>query len=115
RPEADVAVALVDEEIRGRAVHELVAGLGDPLPLRRSDTLAVDVAGDGDLLEEDVLDPPLVDQAADLPDLLEARRVVPREIERRVRVRHRPFREHLLNLCRTLLDDCHRAASFPRL
>jgi hypothetical protein len=60
----------VDEEVGGRAVDELVAVLGDLLPLRRDDALAVDVTRDRDLLEEDVLDPALVDQPADLPDLL---------------------------------------------
>ena len=70
RAEADVTVVPVDEEVRGRAVDELVAVLGDLLPLRRDDALAVDVTRDRDLLEEDVLDPALVDQPADLPDLL---------------------------------------------
>jgi hypothetical protein len=110
--EADVAVALVDEEVGGRAVHELVAGLGDLLPLRRGNALSVHVAGDRHLLEEDVLDPLLVDQLADLANLVETGRVVPRDVQRRIRVRHRAFRQNFLDLRRTLLDDCHLGDSF---
>jgi hypothetical protein len=99
--EADVRVSPVDEQVGGRAVDELVALLGDLLPLRRDDALAVDVAGDRDLLEEDVLDPALVDQAADPADLLEPALIVPGLLERRERIGDRPSLEYLLNLGRT--------------
>src|SRR5947207_5077787 len=101
RPEADVAVVPVDEEVGGGAVDELVAGLGDVLPLGRSHALAVDVPGDGDLLEEDVLDPALVDLLPDLPDLLEPSWIVAGLLERRERIGDRPLRKHLLDLRRT--------------
>jgi hypothetical protein len=91
----------VDEEVGGGAVDELVAGLGDVLPLGRGDPLAVHVARDGDLLEEDVLDAPLVDQLPDLSDLLEASRIGAGLLERRERIRDRPLREHALHLGRT--------------
>src|SRR5919201_2693057 len=107
RPEADVAVLLVHEEVGGRAVDELVAGFRDPLPLRRRDALPIDVPGDRDLLEEDVLDPVFVDVLADLVDLLSADVIVPFLLERRVRICDRALREHLLDLGRTLVDDCH--------
>jgi hypothetical protein len=95
----------VDEEVGGRAVDELVALLGDLLPLRRDDALAVDVARDGDLLEEDVLDPALVDQLADLPDPLLPPAVAAGGVERRQRVRDRTLREDALNLRGPRLDD----------
>ena len=89
--EADVAVLPVDEQVGGRAVDELVALLGDLLPLRRDDALAVDVTRDRDLLEEDVLDAALVDQLADLPDLLQPIRIVPGLVERREGIGDRPL------------------------
>ena len=99
--EADVAVLSIDEQVGGRAVNELVALLGDLLPLRRDDALAVDMTRDRDLLEEDVLDAPLVDELAELPDLLEPLRIVSGLIERRERIGNGPLREDSLNLGRT--------------
>ena len=100
-PEADVAVLPIDEQVGGRAVDELVALLGDLLPLRRDDALAVHVTRDGDLLEEDVLDAALVDQLAELVDPFEAVRVVSGLFERRKRIGNGAFAEDPLNLGRT--------------
>ena len=105
--EADVAVLLVDEEVGGGAVDQLVAVLGDPIPHARRDALAVHVARDRDLLEEDVLDALLVDQTANLADLVEPRRVAPRLVQCRERVGDRALRKHFLDLARALFDGCH--------
>ena len=107
RPEADVAVVSVDEEIGGRAVDELVAVLGHLLPLGRGDALPVHVPGDRDLLEEDVLDPLLVDLLADRLDLLAAAGSFPGLLERRERVGDRPLREDVLHLREAGLDSGH--------
>ncbi len=108
--EADVAVLAVDEQVGGRAVDELVAVLRDLLPHGRGDALAVHMARDRDLLEEDVPDPVLVDEPADLADLRAAAGVVPRLFQGREGIRHRALREDLLHLGRTLFDDCHADA-----
>ena len=71
-PEADVVVLAIGEEVSGGPVDELVAALGDLREPARNDSLAVDVAADRDLLEEDVLDPLALDQLGDLGDLLGA-------------------------------------------
>ena len=99
--EADVPVVPVDEEVGGRAVDELVALLGDLLPLGRDNALAVDVTRDGDLLEEDVLDAAFVDELADLPDLLQPIWIVPSLLERREGIVDGPLAEDALNLRRT--------------
>jgi len=99
--EADVAVVPVDEEVGRRAVDELVSRRRDVLPLRRHDALAVDVARDGDLLEEDVLDPALVDQLAELADPLEPLGIVSSLLQGRERIGDLTFREHALDLGRT--------------
>src|SRR5207245_2239376 len=96
--EADVAGIPVDEEVGRRPVDELVTGLGDSVPHRRRDPLAVNVARDGDLLEEDVLDPELVDPLADRPDPLAPAGIVPGLVQSRKRIRNRPLGENLLNL-----------------
>src|SRR4029077_12352267 len=64
---ADVIAMTVDEQVRGRAVHELEAALGGPLPVIGRDTFADDASGDRDKLVVDVMDSQLVDL---LPDLL---------------------------------------------
>jgi hypothetical protein len=107
RTESDVAVAAVDEEIGSRPVDELIAILGHLLPLGRGDALAVHVAGNRDLLEEDVLDPFLVDLLADRLDLLAAAGIVPGLLERRDRVRDRPLCEDVLHLREAGLDSGH--------
>jgi len=56
------------------------------------------MARDGDLLEEDVLDPELVDLLADRPDPLAPARVVPGLVQGRKRIRDRPLGENFLNL-----------------
>jgi hypothetical protein len=64
----------IREQIGGRAVDELVATLGDLREPARDHALAVDVAADRDLLEEDVLDPLALDLGVDLGDPLAAPR-----------------------------------------
>ena len=65
-PVADVVAVAIGEEIRGRAVDELEALLGDRLPVRRRNPLAHDAAGDGDELVVDVRHALGVDLLADL-------------------------------------------------
>ena len=91
----------VDKEVRGRPVDELVARLGDVFPLRRHDAFAIDVARDGNLLEEDVLDSALVDQLANLADSREPLGIVSSLLQGREGIRDRTFREHALDLGRT--------------
>ena len=85
RAEADVVAVAVGEEVRGRAVDELVALLGDLREEARDDALAHDAAGDRDLLEEDVLDALGLDASRELLDLLAAAGLVARLLERRGR------------------------------
>src|SRR5207247_1155235 len=99
--EADIAVLPIDEQIGGCAVDELVALLGHLLPLRRDHTLPVHVTRDGNLLEEDVLDPALVDELAELANPFEPVWIVPGLIERRKRIGNGPLAEDPLNLGRT--------------
>jgi hypothetical protein len=75
----------VGEQVRRRAVDELVALLGDLREEARDDALAHDAAGDRDLLEEDVLDALGLDPARDLLDLLAAPGLVASLLERRRR------------------------------
>jgi hypothetical protein len=83
--EPDVVAVAVGEEVRGRAVDELVAPLGDLREEARDDALAHDATGDRDLLEEDVLDALGLDAARDLLDALAAAGLVARLLERRGR------------------------------
>ena len=87
RAEADVVAVAVREQVRGGAVDELVALLGDLREERRDDALAHHAAGDRDLLEEDVLDALGLDAARDLLDPLAPARLVARLLERRRRGR----------------------------
>ncbi len=73
-PEPDVVLLAIREQVGGGAVDELVAALGDPWEPARDHALAVDVAADRDLLEEDVLDPLALDLVRELRDPLCARR-----------------------------------------
>ena len=79
---ADVVRVTVGEEVRGRAVDELQALLGHPLPVHRRDALTHDPAGDGDELVVDVLDSLGVDPPTDLGNLL----VSPRSVDKAVKV-----------------------------
>jgi hypothetical protein len=83
--EADVVAVAVGEEVRRRAVDELVALLGDLREEARDHALAHHAAGDGDLLEEDVLDALGLDAPRELLDLLAAAGLVARLLERRRR------------------------------
>ena len=56
RPKADVVAVAVGEQVRGRAVDELVALLGDLWEERRNHALAHHAPCHRDLLEEDVAD-----------------------------------------------------------
>ena len=69
RPEADVVALAIGEQVRRRPVDELVAAGSDLREPARHHALAVDVAADRDLLEEDVLDPLALDPLLDLGDL----------------------------------------------
>ena len=69
--EPDVVAEAVGEEVRGRAVDELVALLRHLGEERRDDALAHDAPGDGYLLEEDVLDAVGFDPAGQRLDLLQ--------------------------------------------
>ena len=103
--EADVVAVAVGEEVRGRAVDELVALLRDLREEARDDALAHHAAGDGDLLEEDVLDALGLDAPRELLDLLAAAGLVARLLERRGR-RGDP---------RAFEDRLHGSAEVPRV
>ena len=109
--EADVVAVAVGEEVRGRTVDELVAALGDLREERGDDALAHDPAGDRDLLEVDVADVLLLDQARDLLDALAPPRGAARLLERRGRGRDPGTRQHRLD--RAPESSRHRC-SFPR-
>ena len=81
--EPDVVAEAVGEEVGGRPVDELVALLGDLGEERRHDALAHDAPGDGDLLEEDVLDALGLDLARERLDLRGTAGLVPGFLERR--------------------------------
>ena len=81
RAEPDVVAVAVGEEVRGRAVDELVALLRDLREEGRDDALAHHAAGDRYLLEEDVLDPFGLDPLGDLVDLLLAPWLVARLLQ----------------------------------
>ncbi len=70
RPVTDVVPVPVGKEVRGRAVDQLEALVGDRLPVRSRDALAHDPTRDGRELVVDVRDPEVVDLLADLGDLL---------------------------------------------
>ena len=70
--EADVVALEVGEQVRGGAVDELVALLGDLGEERGDDALAHHPPGDRDLLEEDVLDLLVLDPLHDLLNLVGA-------------------------------------------
>ena len=80
--EADVVAGAVGEEVGGGAVDELVALLGDLREEGGDDALAHHAAGDGDLLEEDVLDALGLDPLDDLLDLLAPAGLVASLLER---------------------------------
>ena len=85
--EADVVAVAIGEQVRGRAVDELVALLGDLREEVRDDALAHDAARDRDLLEEDVLDALALDALGDRLDLLAPARAGARLLERERRRR----------------------------
>ena len=70
RTVAEVLAVAVEEEVDGRAVHELEAPLGDALPVIGGNALAADASGDRNELQVQVVDAEPVDHLAHLADLL---------------------------------------------
>src|SRR5581483_8421745 len=70
RAVADIALVAVGVEVRGRAVDQLEATLGDRFPVIRRNALADDAPRDRDELVVDVLDVEFFDLGADLLDQL---------------------------------------------
>ena len=94
RTEPDVVAVAVGEQVRRRAVDELVALLRDLREERRDDALAHHAAGDRDLLEEDVLDALGLDPAGDLLDPLAPAGRAARLLQRRRRGRDAGRAQH---------------------
>src|SRR5262249_36779700 len=63
---------------------------------------------------EDVLDSPLLDEAADLPDPLLPPRIVASLVQRWEGIGDRPLCENALHLGRTCFHDCHSRTPFAR-
>ncbi len=111
--EADVVVEPVGEQVGGRPVDELIAATRHLSEPARDHALAVDVAADRDLLEEDVLDPLAVDLAGDLGDPLGPAGGVARLVERLRRRLDRGRFEHPLDLARCAVLSCsHQPSPF---
>ena len=85
--EADVVPGAVGEQVCRGAIDELIALLGDLREEVGYDALAHHATGHGHLLEEDVLDPLVLDAAGDLLDALAPARGVACLLERRGRQR----------------------------
>ena len=84
-PESDVIALQVGEEVGGGAVDQLISLFGDLREEGRDHALAHHAPGDRDLLEEDVLDPLVLDPLGDLLDLLGASLLGSRFLQRRGR------------------------------